>query len=85
MHLHITVHSCGAAGQVKVPDETIRTLGRDNTWVRHMQRLCTLGPFSCPQGLSASYHKKYVSPGFLVLCACMDRIIRSVCLPRLFW
>lgn len=31
MHLHITVHSCGAAGQVKVPDETIRTLGRDNT------------------------------------------------------
>lgn len=65
MHVHGTDHSCWTVGQVKVPDETIHTLDGENTWARHVQSLSTLWPFSCTQGLNASYHTKYISPGFL--------------------
>lgn len=65
MHVHVTVHSYGTVSQAAVPYETIHTLDGENTWARHMQRLCILWPFSCPQGSNASCHKKYISPGFL--------------------
>lgn len=66
-------------------EETIHVLDGENIWARHVKRLCTLCPFSCPWDSNANYHKKYVNPGLLCISYCIYHRIKSVCLPKLFW